>query len=69
MGEYLISRVLILEAISEVSQYEFNMKKMTVYSKHIMIPDNEGEGRGIAGLETTENPYIVVIISTFTEIQ
>ena len=61
--------MLTSEAISEVSQYDFDMEKLTVYSKHAMLPDNEEECKGIEGLKAIETPFIAVNISPFTEIR
>ena len=54
-GEYLITRVLTYNFISEVSQYEFDMENITVYPKHVTISNNKYECRGIAGLKYIDN--------------
>ena len=50
--EYLVSRVLTEDAISNVSHYDFNMEKLTVHLKHATLPNNENQSKGIVGLES-----------------
>ena len=68
-GEDLISRVLMLEAVSEVSQYELDMDKLIVYTKHVTLPDNEDEWKCIKGIETIQNSFREVHIPPFTKIR
>ena len=44
-------RVLTADAISEVSQYDFDMEKMTVFPKHFKLPSNEKKSKGIIGID------------------
>ena len=39
------------------------MDNMTVYSKHMNLPDNKNEGKGIPGLEPIDNPSKVNLLS------
>ena len=39
-GEDLLTRVLTYDAISEVSQYDFDMENLTVHPKHVTLPNN-----------------------------
>ena len=52
-------RVLTADAISEVSQYDFDMDKMTVFPKHSKLPSNENESKVILGIESILNPFKV----------
>ena len=58
-GEYLVSRVFSADAISEVSQYNFNMKKMTVVPKHVKLPNSDKKSKGILGLDSILSPSTV----------
>ena len=57
--ENLVSRVLSAGAISEVSQYDFDTKKMMVVPKHIKLPKSDNESKGILGLDSILNPFKV----------
>ena len=61
MGDGGISyQVLTSDTISQVSQYEFNMEKLTVSPKHVKLPRSEEYCRGIAGIDTISNNFKVV---------
>ena len=49
VAEDLASRLLTDDAISEVSQYEFNTKELLVTPKQLKLPSNEENYTGIAG--------------------
>ena len=55
--------VFTSDAISEVSQHEFNMEELTVSPKHVKLPRNEYNCIGITGLKITYNPIKVVDIA------
>ena len=68
MGDGGISyQVLTSDTISQVSQYEFNMEKLTVSPKHVKLPRSEEYCRGIAGIDTIANPFKAVNISEYTK--
>ena len=69
VGEDLISRVLMSEALSGISQYYFDMGKLTVHPNHVTLPYNKYECKNIEGIETIENLFRVVNISSFNEIR
>ena len=49
-AEKLITRILTLDTIPEISQYDFDMENMTVHPMHVKPPNNEKESKDIAGL-------------------
>ena len=50
-AEDLSSRVLTADAISEATQYNFNIENLTVTTKHVRLPSNDEDLTGIYGLE------------------
>ena len=46
----VIPRVLISDTISEVSQYYFYIEKFSVTLKHVKIPNNLYNQKGVEGL-------------------
>ena len=67
-GEYLVSRVFSADAISEVSQYNFNMKKMTVVPKYVKLHKSNNKIKVILGLHSILNTF-KVILSTIQDIR
>ena len=57
----MVGRILIAHALSEFSQYEFYITKITMSPKHVILTNNENEGNGIYGLISIENPFTVKI--------
>ena len=53
-AENLITRILTSDAILEVRQYNFEMEKITVHPRHVTLPNNENESKGIAGFKSIE---------------
>ena len=51
-SEDLSTRVLTIDSISGVSQYNFNTKDISVSPKHVKLPNNKKYYKGIARLET-----------------
>ena len=49
-GEYIVSRVFMADAIFEVSQYNFDMEKLTVHPKYVTPPKNESKSENIMGI-------------------
>ena len=68
-AEDLATRVLMEDAISEVTQYEFNIKDLTVTPKHVRLTCNEEYLSGKAGLENISNPFKMVNISAKVNIR
>ena len=62
-AEYLATRVLKANKISEVGQYDFNTEDLTVTPKHVNLPCKEEYLIGITGLESISNPFKMVNIS------
>ena len=58
--ENLSYLVFTSDAISEVSQHEFNMEELTVSPKQVKLPRNKDNFKGITGIKTTDNPFKVV---------
>ena len=63
-----IKRVLTSDTISKFSHYEFDMEKLIVYPKHVNIPNNEDERKGILVVDSIENPF-KVNISIIVDVQ
>ena len=60
-GEDIVSRFLSADAIYEVSQYNFDMEKITVDPKHAKQPNNDKKIKGIIVLDSILNPFKVII--------
>ena len=58
--EDLFYWVLTSDAISEVSQHDFNMEELTVSPKQVKLPRNKDNFKGITGIKTTDNSFKVV---------
>ena len=56
-AENIVSRILTLDALSEVSQYEFERGKMMVYPQNGTPLNNKNEGNVISGLEYIVKPF------------
>ena len=54
-----MSRVLTADPIFKVSHYYFDKDKMMLVQKHAKLPNNENKRKGIIGLDSTVNPFIV----------
>ena len=61
VAEDFFSILLMEYAISEVSQYDFDVENMTVHPKHVPLPNIKNKSKGISGLEFIENPSRVNI--------
>ena len=69
MGEEdIIARVLTSNAVSEASQYNFDMEKISVTPKNIKLPNDEDNHKGISGLEEISNTFKEVNILTNIDI-
>ena len=55
-ADYLVPIILTTKSYSKVSHCVFDIDKITVYPKHITLPNNGNEVKGILGLYSTENP-------------
>ena len=67
--EYLIHPILTSEEISEVTQYDFNLKTMTDLPKYILLPDDEEDRNGIIGIDCIKNTFKLVNISPLTKVR
>ena len=54
-AQYLLSRFLTPNKITEVSQYNFNMKSLTVSPKNIRLTSQKQDLKVISGLKAIEN--------------
>ena len=61
-AEDLIPRIIMTEAISEVTQYDSGMQYLIGNPCHVKLPSQEDDLGGIAVLETIENPFKVLNI-------
>ena len=52
-----MSRVLSADVISEVSQYDFKIGKITVVPKHSKLPNSDNEINGVIGIDSILNPF------------
>ena len=63
LSEDLSSCVLTHDAISDVSQYGFNIQDLSVTPKHVKPPNNKRYSLLISGLENISTPFKVVNIA------
>ena len=63
-----MSRVLSVEAIPKVSQYNSNMKKMTVVPKYVKLHKSDNKIKVILGQHSILNTF-KVILSTIQDIR
>ena len=61
MSKKIFPRILIADALSEVSQYESDQENLMVFPKHVTLLNNNNEGKGTAGLESIQNPFKVTV--------
>ena len=54
-----MSRVLSADEISKVSQYDFDMKKMTVVPKYVKISNSDSENKEVIVLDSILDPLKV----------
>ena len=56
-SQYLLPKVLTLDVTTVVSQYEFKIEYLTISPKHVKLPSQEEDLKGIAGLGDIEKPF------------
>ena len=68
-AEYLISRILTAEVISEVTQYNFDIPYLMVIPHPVKPPYQEDNLEGISGLKSIYNSFKVVNIIEGPEVK
>ena len=63
----LIHCILTLKAISEVTQYYFNLQTMTTLPKHFLLPEYEQDRNDILVLDCIKKTFKLVNISPVTK--
>ena len=58
-AQHILFIVLTTNTITEFSKYKFNMASLTVSRKHVKLPSQKDDLKGIAGLKAIEKIFKV----------
>ena len=61
-------RVLKSNSILEIIQYNVDTENMTVYTKHVILPNNKDKCRGKSEIKFIKNPFKSMKILSITDV-
>ena len=67
-AQYILSRVITSNKILQVLQYECQTESLTVAPKHVKLPTQKEDIKGIVGLEAIKKPFEFVKIQESIDI-